>query len=47
MALIWTAAVPAAMAVLYLLLLGYFKLIGGYKPVVLESGGTELGTGES
>jgi hypothetical protein len=47
MALIWTAAVPATMALLYLLLLGYFKLIGGYKPVVLESGGTELGTGES
>jgi MFS family permease len=47
MALIWTAAVPAAMAVLYLLLILYFKLIGGYKPVVLESGGTELGTGES
>jgi hypothetical protein len=47
MALIWTAAVPATMAVLYLLLLGYFKLQGGYKPVVLEGGGTELGTGES
>jgi MFS family permease len=47
MALIWTAAVPAAMAVLYLLLILYFKLIGGYKPVVLESGGTDLGTGES
>jgi hypothetical protein len=47
MALIWTAAVPAVMAVLYLLLILYFKLIGGYKPVVLESGGTELGTGES
>jgi hypothetical protein len=47
MALIWTAAVPATMAVLYLLLLGYFKLKGGYKPVVLDSGGTELGTGES
>jgi MFS family permease len=46
-ALIWTAAVPAVLAVLYLLLLGYFKLIGGYKPVVLEGGGTELGTGES
>jgi hypothetical protein len=47
MALIWTAAVPATMAVLYLLLLGYFRLKGGYKPVVLESGGTELGTAES
>jgi MFS family permease len=47
MALIWTAAVPAALAVLYLLLILYFKLTGGYKPVVLESGGTELGTGES
>ncbi len=47
MALMWTALVPATMAVLYLLLLAYFKLKGGYKPVVLESGGTELGTGES
>jgi MFS family permease len=46
MALIWTAAVPATMAVLYLLLLLYFRLTGGYKPVVLESGGTDLGTGE-
>ncbi|HYT90883.1 MAG TPA: hypothetical protein VEL76_19390, partial [Gemmataceae bacterium] len=47
MALLWTALVPATMAVLYLLLLLYFKLKGGYKPVVLESGGTELGTAES
>jgi MFS family permease len=31
MTLLWTAAVPATMAVLYLLLLGYFRLQGGYK----------------
>jgi hypothetical protein len=31
MALIWTALVPAMMAVLYLLLLLYFRLKGGYK----------------
>jgi len=24
---------PATMAVIYLLLLGYFRLIGGYKPL--------------
>jgi MFS family permease len=47
MALLWTAAVPATMAVLFLLLILYFTATGGYKPVVLESGGTDLGTGES
>jgi MFS family permease len=47
MALLLTAAVPALMAVLYLLILLYFKMTGGYKPVVLEGGGRELGTGES
>jgi hypothetical protein len=48
MALIWTAAVPATMAVLYLLLILYFAMTGGYKPVTITpSGGTELGTGES
>ncbi len=48
MALIWTAAVPATMAVLYLLLILYFMMRGGYKPVTITpSGGTELGTGES
>ncbi len=31
MALIWTAAVPAAMAVGYLLLIIYFRATGGYK----------------
>jgi hypothetical protein len=31
MALIWTAAVPAAMAVGYLLLILYFRATGGYK----------------
>ncbi|MEE2614433.1 MAG: hypothetical protein VYC62_02475, partial [Verrucomicrobiota bacterium] len=28
--------IPAAMAVIYLLLLLYFKAIGGYKPVTIE-----------
>ena len=32
-ALTWTAAVPAAMAVCFLLLIMYFKLIGGYRQV--------------
>jgi hypothetical protein len=36
MALKLTAIVPAVMAVLYLLLIGYFKSIGGYKPVYME-----------
>jgi MFS family permease len=36
MALKWTAIVPATMAVLYLLLILYFKLRGGYKRVVIE-----------
>jgi hypothetical protein len=53
-ALTWTAAVPAAMAVGYLLLIIYFRLIGGYKAEVLVghaaedekfTGGTE-GPGE-
>jgi hypothetical protein len=35
MALLLTAAVPATMAVLYLLLIGYFKLQGGYKKEVV------------
>lgn len=39
MALFWTAAVPAVMAVLYLLLIGYFKARGGYKAEVLLEGG--------
>ena len=38
MALKWTAAVPAAMAVLYLILLAYFKMIGGYKRVEIPTG---------
>jgi hypothetical protein len=54
MALLWTAVVPAAMAIGYLLLLLYFKLRGGYKAEVLVGhaaqdekflGGTE-GPGE-
>lgn len=40
------SAIPAAMAVIYLGLLLYFKSIGGYKPVHIDSG-TELGTAES
>jgi hypothetical protein len=38
-ALKWTSAVPATMAVLYLLILLYFKSIGGYKPVHIEGSG--------
>src|SRR5262249_8451389 len=34
-ALAWTAAVPAALAVGYLLLLLYFRAVGGYKAEVL------------
>ncbi len=37
LALKWTAAVPATMAVGYLLLLGYFQMQGGYKPQVIMS----------
>ena len=42
--LVADAAIPATMAVIYLLLLLYFKAIGGYKPVHIASeltGGTE------
>ncbi len=41
-----TAAVPAVMAVLYLLLIVYFRSIGGYKPVHIEVP-ESLGTAES
>lgn len=34
-ALKWTAAVPAAMAVGYLILIVYFQAIGGYKPATV------------
>jgi len=40
MALMLTAAVPATMAVLYLFLIVYFKLTGGYKRVELETDST-------
>lgn len=40
------SCIPATMAAIYLILLIYFKSIGGYKPVVIESG-TSLGTAES
>ena len=39
----WDSFIPAAMAVIYLLLFVYFKTIGGYKPVHLAeefTGGT-------
>ena len=41
--LVADAAIPATMAVIYLLLLFYFKAVGGYKPVeiVSNSGGNE------
>lgn len=41
MALKYTAYVPAAMAVLYLLLILYFQTRGGYKAVHLDSKGRE------
>ena len=45
MALKVTAIVPAVMAVCYLILIGYFKSIGGYKPVHIDgekmTGGVE------
>lgn len=36
MALKLTAIVPLTMAFLYLLLIGYFRSIGGYKPILLD-----------
>ena len=39
-ALTLTAFVPAAMAVGFLILLLYYKLIGGYKPIELDLGET-------
>ncbi|MFV2069650.1 MAG: sugar MFS transporter [Pirellulales bacterium] len=44
MALKWTAAVPATMAVGYLILLVYFWMKGGYKAEAV--GGTDQGDGE-
>ena len=41
MALKWTSAVPATMAVAYLLILLYFKSKGGYKAVHIEGSGHE------
>jgi hypothetical protein len=39
MSLKWTALVPLAMAVGYLLLILYFKTIGGYRQVHIEGAG--------
>jgi hypothetical protein len=36
--LVADSAIPATMAVIYLLLLLYFKSIGGYKPVHIDAG---------
>ena len=36
MSLKWTALVPLAMAIGYLLLIVYFKATGGYKQVHIE-----------
>ena len=36
MSLKWTALVPATMTIGYLLLILYFKAIGGYKQVHIE-----------
>ena len=47
--LVADSAIPAAMAVIYLLLLLYFKGIGGYKPLSLttdEKKSAEVATGE-
>jgi MFS family permease len=44
--LVADSLIPATMAVIYLCLLLYFKAIGGYKAVKIETG-TELGTAES
>jgi len=41
------AYIPATMAGIYLLLLIYFKLIGGYKTVHIKSGPSGLGTAPS
>lgn len=41
MALKLTAIVPAIMAICYLLLLGYFKSIGGYKALTIEESKAE------
>ncbi len=38
-ALLWTSAVPAALAIGFLILLGYFMMKGGYKQVHLEEHG--------
>lgn len=43
--LVADAAIPATMAVIYLLLLAYFKTIGGYKPVHIEGKGNEAKEG--
>jgi hypothetical protein len=45
MALKVTAAIPATMAVGYLVLLLYFRSIGGYKLVEIGAGGKEVETG--
>ena len=44
--LVADSLIPATMAAIYLCLLIYFKAIGGYKPVTIETG-TSLGTAES
>ena len=44
MALKVTAAIPATMALGYLILLLYFRAIGGYKLVEIGPGGKEVET---
>lgn len=44
--LVADSCIPATMAAIYLILLIYFKSIGGYKAVTIESG-TALGTAEN
>ncbi|HVJ87800.1 MAG TPA: MFS transporter [Caulifigura sp.] len=43
--LVTDSLIPATMAAIYLLLMVYFKVIGGYRPLQLHE--TELGTAES
>jgi hypothetical protein len=44
MALLYTAFVPASLAIGFLILILYFWLLGGYKQVHLEQGGAERET---
>ena len=47
MALKWTAAVPAGLAVGFLILLLYFRSTGGYRQVELNEGDPSSSAGSS